>query len=83
VGALLYGYPNTPEEAHEYTIYIIYNSLDLLLDGVNLAVHVKVSDRLQSKVQDAYQKCTTCGKVFNSSLPFITPTQPGFELDVS
>ncbi|CAD8070786.1 unnamed protein product [Paramecium sonneborni] len=68
-GALLFGYPNTTAEAER---------LDRLLDGINLAIRFKLSESLAQKIAGSFLSCQSCGKIFNTSLPFITPTHPGY-----
>jgi len=53
--------------------------LDRLLDGVNLAITFKISEKLAAKLNSKYLVCQSCGKAFNSALPFATPTHPGYE----
>ncbi|CAD8208130.1 unnamed protein product [Paramecium octaurelia] len=69
-GALLFGFPNNAVEAEK---------LDRLLDGVNLAIRFKLSESLAQKIAGSYLSCQSCGKVFNTSLPFVTPTHPGYQ----
>lgn len=49
---------------------------------MNLAVRFRLSDSLAKRITGTYLSCKSCGKVFNTNLPFITPTHPGYENNV-
>ncbi|KAM3129092.1 hypothetical protein pb186bvf_018804 [Paramecium bursaria] len=73
-GALLIGYPKNAVQAEK---------LDYLLDGVNLAINLKISEQLSKQITNSFLTCKTCGNIFNTELPFIAPTHPGYQNDCS
>jgi len=68
-GYILEDFPKTLDQAKK---------LDSLLDGINLAVYLNVSDKIASKLKDNYLECTKCGLVFNTQVHSTTPQQPGY-----
>jgi len=68
-GYLISDFPKTVEQAKK---------LDSLLDGINLAIHLTVSDKAAAKLEGNYLECTKCGLVFNTEVSSTTPEKPGF-----
>lgn len=76
-------YPQNIEDAARYIeqginrINGIYDRLDSLLDGINLAVHIQIPENAQSELKGKYLECKTCGQVFNTGLESTYPHLPG------
>ncbi len=53
------------------------NRLDQLLDGINLAVNIQVSEAAASNISGKYLECQNCGHLYNTALEATYPSHPG------
>ncbi len=47
------------------------------MDGVNLAINIRLPEHLAKELTGKYLECQTCGKLFNTHLDSTLPQQPG------
>jgi len=67
-GYVIEDFPRNVEQAEKF---------DQLLEGVNLALHIKLSDKAIGHLKGNYLECTSCGQIFNTGLQCTFPQQPG------
>ena len=60
-----------------YWITNIISRLDAIVEGVNLALYVKLSETATKNLQDNFLECKVCGQIFNTGLESTIPGEPG------
>jgi len=67
-GYFIKDFPQTPDQAAR---------LDVLLDGINLAVNIQLPENAASNLSGKYLECKSCGQIFNTALESTYPHLPG------